>query len=58
MKYKLKYWNDSRKDFLTLEYPFIETALMMAHKIAHKTHTPVFITDGTIDGTIVIEGRL
>lgn len=58
MKYKIKFWNDSLKDFQVLENPYLETALIIAQKIAHKTHTPVFITDGTINGTIVIEGRL
>lgn len=55
MKYKVKFWNDSISDFQVWEYPYLETALLMANKLCHQTKGKVFITDGTLDGCYIIE---
>ena len=55
MKYKVKYWNDNKKVFQTLYYPYLETALMMANKICHHTHDKVFVSDGTKEGSYIVE---
>lgn len=55
MKYKVKYWDDSKRVFKTLYYPYLETALMMANIICHHTHDKVFITDGTSKGSYIVE---
>lgn len=55
MTYKVKYWDDSKKVFNTLYYPYLETALMVANKLCHQIHDKVFITDGTLDGSYVVE---
>ena len=47
MKYTVKFWNDSIKDWQKFEYPYLETALMMANKLCHKIRTTIFVTDGT-----------
>lgn len=54
MKYKVKIWNDSISDFQVWEYPYLETALMMANKLCHKYKDKVFITDGTPRGCFIV----
>lgn len=53
--YKVKIWNDSISDFQVWEYPYLETALMMANKLSHKYRGKVFVTDGTKQGCYVEE---
>ena len=53
--YKVKIWNDSISDFQVWEFPYLETALMMANKLSHKYRGKVFVTDGTLKGCYVVE---
>lgn len=55
MKYKVKIWNDSIKDFQVWEYAYLETALMMANKLCHQVKAKVFISDGTNKGSYIVE---
>lgn len=55
MKYKVKFWNDSIKNWQIFEYPYLETALIMANKLCHKIKTKIFITDGTREGSYIVE---
>lgn len=53
--YKVKFWNDSIKDFQKWEYPYLETAMIMANKLAHRTKTKVFIIEKGKKDIIVVE---
>ena len=55
MKYKVIIWNDSIQDFQVWEYPYLETALMMANKLCHQYKGKVFISDGTTKGSCIVE---
>lgn len=55
MKYKVKFWNDSIKDFQMLEYPYLENALLVAHKLARKTKDKVFIIEREKKDILVVE---
>lgn len=55
MNYKVKIWNDSIEDFQIWEYPYLETAMMMANKLAHRIKTKVFIIEKGKKDIIVVE---
>lgn len=54
MKWKVRFWNDSIRDFQTFYYPNRETALRVAESFAAKLRVRIFITNGELLETLVI----
>lgn len=52
--YKIKFWNDSIKDFQIFESPYLESALLVAYKYSKLIHEKVFVTDGSRENTYIV----
>lgn len=52
--YKIKFWNDSIRDFQVFESPYIESALLVAYKYSKLLQDKVFVTNGSREDTYIV----